>query len=127
MSVQTGLEDVIVVDLPRELEGHNELQTVVETIRRRSGCDVIVDFSNADIVGSPTFSRLLELRRLLRELGRKLVLCGVAPKTRDVFITVQLERLFDFVEDKTAALASLEGRERPRFSPQSPTKPSPRT
>jgi hypothetical protein len=74
MSIQTGLEDVIVVDLPQELEGHRELQTVMETVRQRGGCDVIVDFSRVDIVGSLTFSRLLELRWVLRRSGHKLVL-----------------------------------------------------
>ncbi len=127
MSVQTGLEDVIVVDLPRELEGHSELQTVVEMARQRGRCDVIVDFSTVDVVGSLTFSRLLELRRLMRDLGHKLVLCGVAPQTRGVFVTVQLDRLFDFVEDKTAALARLQGCAPAHFATRSHTGPSSRT
>lgn len=108
MGVQTWSEDVIVVDLPRELEGHNELQTVVETLRRRGDYDVVVDFSDADIVASVTFSRLLELRSLLRASGRKLVLCSVAPATKAVFTAVLLEKLFDFTENKPAALASLQ-------------------
>ena len=124
MSIQTGLEDVIVVDLPRELEGHGELQTVVETVRQRGACDVIIDFSKVDVVGSLTFSRLLELRWVLRGLGHKLVLCSVAPETRGVFAIVQLDRLFDFVEDKTAALASLQGYVPVRVATQSRTGPS---
>ncbi len=124
MSVQTGLQDVIVVDLPRELEGHGELQTVVETVRHKGACDVIVDFSRADVVGSLTFSRLLELRWVLRRLGRKLVLCSVAPETKGVFAIVQLDRLFNFVEDKTAALASLQDCARSRVTTQSHTGPS---
>jgi len=107
MGVQTWSEDVIVVDLPRNLEEHNELQTVVETLRHRGDYDVVVNFSDAEIVGSLTFSRLLELRSLSRASGRKLVLCGVAPATRAVFTAVLLDGLFDFTEDKPAALASL--------------------
>ncbi len=126
MSVQTGLDDVIVVDLPRELEGHSELQTVVETVRHTGGRDVIVDFSTVDVVGSMTFSRLLELRRVLRQMGHKLVLCSLAPQTRGVFATVQLDRLFDFVKDKTAALASLQSCARSCVTEQSRTRPSPR-
>jgi len=127
MSIQTGLEDVIVVDLPRELEGHRELQTVVETVRHRGGCDVIVDFSKADVVGSLTFSRLLELRWVLRRSGHKLVLCSVAPETRGVFAIVQLDRLFEFVEDKVAALASLQARARSHVTTPSQTESSART
>jgi len=110
MGVQTWSEDLIVVDLPRELEGHNnELQSVVDTLRNKSICDVVVDFSNTDIVGSLTFSRLLELRRVVRESGRKLVLCSVAPPAKAVFTIALLDRLFDFAEDVPAALVTLQG------------------
>lgn len=110
MGVQTRPDEVIVVDLPRELEGHNALQAVVENVHHKGDCDVVVDFSKADIVGSLTFSRLLELRRLVRKSGHKLVLCSVAPETRSVFSVVQLEKLFDFAEDRRAALVRLQGR-----------------
>ena len=109
MGVQTWSEDLIVVDLPRELEGHSsELQTVVDTLRQRSICDVVVDFSNTDIVGSLTLSRLLELRRVLRESERKLVLCSVTPAAKAVFTIALLDRLFDFAEDVPAALMTLQ-------------------
>ena len=110
MGAQTRPDEAVVIDLSRELEGHNALQAVVETIRHDRDRDVVVDFSKADIVGSVTFSRLLELRRLVRRSGRKLILCSVAPETRAVFSVAQLEKLFDFAENRRAALASLPGR-----------------
>lgn len=100
-------EDVILAELPRELVRHGELQSVIDAVRGKCGCDVVVDFSNVAAVGSSTFSRLLELRSQLRQSGRKLVLCGVAPATRDVFAVAQLDRLFDFVDDRIAALRTL--------------------
>jgi anti-anti-sigma factor len=110
MGVQTRPDEAVVIDLPRDLEGHDSLQAVVETMRHSGNRDVVVDFSKAAIVGSPTFSRLLELRRLLRKSGHRLILCSVAPETRAVFSVVQLEKLFDFAESRRAALASLQGR-----------------
>jgi anti-anti-sigma factor len=110
MGVDSSVKNLIVVDLPGELEGHgNELQAVVEMVLHGGDCNVVVDFSNTDIVGSLTFSRLLELRRLLRGSGQKLVLCGVSPTARAVFSVTLLDKLFDFVEDKPIALASLQG------------------
>jgi anti-anti-sigma regulatory factor len=47
------------------------------------------------------------LQQRLRECRHKLVLCGVSPATRAVFSVALLDTLFDFVEDKPAALASL--------------------
>lgn len=109
MGVHTRPQDVIVVNLPRELERHNELQTIIETLRRQSDRHVVVDFSRVDVVGSMTFSRLLELRSLLRAAGHRLVLCNVAPATKGVFTVALLDRLFDFAKDKSAAMESLQG------------------
>jgi anti-anti-sigma factor len=110
MSIDSSPENLVVVNLPRELEGHSkELQTVVEMVRHTRDRDVVVDFSNTDVVGSLTFSRLLELRRQVRESRHKLVLCGVAPAAKAVFSVASLDKLFDFAEDQPAALASLQG------------------
>jgi anti-anti-sigma factor len=108
MGIEHCSEHLIVVDLPGDVQGHTELQTVIDTVRGRDDCDVVVDFAAVDIVGSPTFSRLLELRRLLHESGRKLMLCNVAAATRGLFAVAQLEKLFHFVEDRAAALARLQ-------------------
>ena len=108
MSIQRWSEDVILVDLPRESEEHNELQTVTEMVHEKGDCNVVIDFSDADVVGSTTFARLLELRRVLHDSGHKLVLCGVAPPTKGVFTITRLDGVFEFVEDRFTALASLQ-------------------
>jgi len=107
MCVEDRRENVVLVHLPREVREHVALQTTIDTVGKKADCDVVVDFSNVDIAGSPTFSRLLELRKVLRGSGHRLILCNVAPATRDVFAVAQLDRLFDFAEDESAALAIL--------------------
>ena len=108
MGIQSWSDYIILVDLPRELQEHNQLQTVIETVRQKGDCSVVVDFSNVDIVGSTTFARLLELRQALHDRGHTLVLCGVSPATKGVFIVSRLDGLFDFVADRFAALATLQ-------------------
>jgi len=111
MSVDTSVENLIVVNLPSELDAHGgELQAVVEMVLHAGACDVVVDFSKADILASPTLSRLLELRRLLRGSRYKLILCSVNPAARAVFSVTSLDKLFCFAEDQPAALASLQAR-----------------
>ena len=110
MNAQTRSDDTVVVELPRELEGHDALQAVVETIRHDREHHVVIDFSRAEIVGSVTMSALLELRRLLRRSGRRLMLCSVAAKARTVFSVAQIETLFEFAADRKAALARLQDR-----------------
>jgi len=107
MCVENWPENVVLAHLPRELQKHAELQTTIDGARKTGDFDVVVDFSDVDIVGSPTFSRLLELRSVLRESGHRLVLCNVAPATKSVFAATELERLFDFAENEAAALTTL--------------------
>ncbi len=110
MAINTSLDNLIVVELPQDLGEHgNELQTAIDMVLHAGDCDVVVDFSDTDIVGSLTFSRLLELRTLLHGAGLRLVLCGVSPAVKGVFAVAQLDGLFDFAKDVPAALARLQG------------------
>ena len=108
MSIHRWSEDVILVDLPRELEKHNELQTVIGMVRDRGDCDVVIDFSHVDVVGGACLAGLLEVRRLLNDGGHKLTLCSVAPAIRGVFTITRLDDRFEFAEDRFDALASLQ-------------------
>ena len=108
MSIHRWSEDMILVDLPREWEKHDELQTVIGMVRDRSGCDVVIDFSHVDVPSGACLRGLLEVRRLLNDCGQKLTLCSVAPATRGVFTIARLDDLFEFAEDRFAALASLQ-------------------
>ena len=108
MHIHRWSENVIVVDLPWELEKHDELQTVIGMVRDRGDCDVVIDFSHVDVVGGACLAGLLEVRRLLKDCGHKLTLCSVAPGTKGVFTIARLDSLFEFAEDRFAALASLQ-------------------
>jgi len=108
MSIHRWSEDMILVDLPRELEKQNELQTVIGIVRDTGDCDVVIDFSHVDVVGGACLARLLEVQRLLNDCGHKLTLCSVAPATKGIFTIARLDDLFEFAEDRFAALASLQ-------------------
>jgi len=108
MGIHRWSEDVILLDLPRELEKQDELQTVIGMVRDRGGCDVVIDFSHVDVVGGACLTGLLEMRRLLHDGRHKLTLCSVAPAIKGVFTIARLEDLFEFVEDRFTALANLQ-------------------
>jgi anti-anti-sigma factor len=108
MGIQNWSEDVILVDLPEEPEIGDELVTVTETVRDRGNCDVVIDFSSVDIVTSSSLSKLLKLRKLLTDCGHRLVFCSVAPATKGIFTVTGLDGIFELVDDKFVALASLQ-------------------
>jgi len=108
MGIQNWSEDVILVDLPQEPETGDELATVTDMVRDRGNCDTVIDFSNVDIITSSSLSKLLKLRKLLVDCGHRLVFCSVAPATKGIFTVTGLDGIFEIVDDKFVALATLQ-------------------
>ena len=106
MCIERWSQDVILVDLPEELRTHDELQAVIAMLRGGGDCGVVVDFSRVQAVGGAWLARLRKIQRLVNERGHRLTLCSVAPAIRSVFTIAHLDDLFEFAEDKFAALAS---------------------
>ena len=108
MGIQNWSDEIILVDLPQEPQMGDELKTVTETVRDRGDCDVVIDFSNIDIITSSSLSKLLKLRKLLTDCGHKFIFCNVAAATKGIFTVTGLDGVFDLVDDKFVALASLQ-------------------
>ena len=108
MGIQEWSENIIVVDLPQEPQLADELKAVTEIVRNRGDCDVVVDFSDVDIITSSSLSGLLKLHKLLTDCKHRLVFCCVAPATKGVFTVTGIDSLFEFVDDKFIALTSLQ-------------------
>ena len=108
MGIQNWSEDIILVDLPQEPELGDELKSATEAVRDRGDCEVVIDFSNVDIITSSSLSKLLKLRKLVGDCGHRLVFCSVAPATKGIFTITGLDGIFEIVDDKFVALASLQ-------------------
>jgi anti-anti-sigma factor len=108
MGIQNWSEEIILVDLPAEPEMGEELKTVTQIVRDRGDCEVVVDFSKVDIVTSSSLSKLLRLKKLMSDCGHRLVFCNVAPATKGIFTVTGLDGIFEIVDDKFVALASLQ-------------------
>ena len=108
MGIQNWSEDIILVDLPQEPQIGDELKAVTEIVRDRGDCNVVLDFSAIDIVTSSSLSAMLKLRKLLADCGYRLIFCNVAAATKGIFTVTGLDGVFELVDDKFVALASLQ-------------------
>ena len=108
MGIQNWSEDIVLVDLPQEPQLGEELKSVTEVFRDRGNCDVVLDFSDIDIVTSSSLSKLLKLRKLAADCGHRVIFCNVAAATRGIFTVTGLDGVFELVDDKFVALASLQ-------------------
>lgn len=106
MSIHRWSQDVILVDLPGDLREHDDLQAVIALLCGGAACDVVVDFSEVQVVGGAWLAQLQKIQRLVNAFGHKLTLCDVAPATRGVFTIAHIDDLFEFAKDRFTALAS---------------------
>lgn len=107
MGIDHSSQGILTIDLLPEPEMGTELETAVNLVRCGGDCDVVVDFSSVDIVTSSSLSKLLKLRKLTGDCGHRLVLCNTATATKGIFSVTGLDGVFEFADDKTAALAAI--------------------
>ena len=114
MSIQHPPHNLIVVKLPfEELRIAEELKSVNDALSKKSDCDVIIDFARVEIITSSSISNLLILQNLLAERGRRLILCNVSVITKCVFKVAGIEDVFEFMDDKLAAVAAVHTAQQP--------------
>ncbi len=70
--------------------------------------DVILDMRQLHFLNSSNISQLLRLRKAAMTAGSQVRICGVSDRIWGVLLATDLDRLFDFSEDVTTALAALQ-------------------
>jgi anti-anti-sigma factor len=108
MGIENQLENVIYVELPSEgIQMSDELKALNDAVTEKGDCDVIVDFSKVEIINSSNISNLLILRGLLKDKGRRLILCSMSTVTKCIFVVAGLADVFVFIDDKYAAVEAV--------------------
>jgi len=108
MGIQNWSENVVLINLAKEPDMGEELQTVIDMVSEENDKDVVVDFMDTDIITSSSIAKLLKLRKVLIGNDQKLLFSSVCPKTKSIFEITGLDNVFEFVDDQFVALASLQ-------------------
>ncbi len=108
MSIEHWSDNIVLVNLAKEPQLGEELQMTTTVVADKKDCDVVVDFSEVDIFTSSSIAKMLKLRKVIRDAGRNLLLSSVSSRTKELFVITGIDSVFEFVEDKTVALASLQ-------------------
>lgn len=108
MGIQNWSDEIILVNLAKEPQMGEELQTVIDLIEDGRECDVVLDFSGVDIITSSSIAKMLKIRKELHERQRRQVFCSVSSQTMNLFKVVALDSVFEIVENQFVALASLQ-------------------
>jgi len=107
MGIRNISKDVLFVNLPEEPHLGDELENVNEIASNRRDCDVVIDFSEVEMLTSASICNLMILNKLLSGIGRQLILCNVSFPTKCIFTLTGLKSSFKFANDKLSALESI--------------------
>ncbi len=101
--------DIAVANLNDEPALSDELSTLIERIEgAESPPHVVLDFHEVTYVNSSNIAQLLQIRKLLEERSRRLVLCSVTDEVMSVLIVSGLNKIFSFAPDTLTAIASVQ-------------------
>lgn len=107
MAIQNWSEDITVVELAEEPQFTDELNSVMDALGEKP-THVILNFAAVGFINSSNVARLLRLRKILTAAHRRLVLSNVNTQVWGVFLVTGLDKIFEFTNDISTALATLQ-------------------
>ena len=79
------------------------LDDLVDTRNRQK---LILDFAKVEFLSSSALGVLITLRNKATAIRGKVVICGIRPQLMEAFKITRLDKLFDFHDSESAALAA---------------------
>ncbi|MCG3179951.1 MAG: hypothetical protein BIFFINMI_02305 [Phycisphaerae bacterium] len=108
MGIQEWSDRILVVDLADDPQMTDELDSLLEFLRRNGRRDVLIDFKTVTFLNSSNIARLLVVRKQQEQSGRRLRLCELPDTVWSVFLVTGLDSIFEFAPNVSTALAGLQ-------------------
>ncbi len=109
MPIQEWSEQILLVDFQDDPQLADDLNALIETVGARADVDVVLNFAQVTYINSSNVSKLLKLRKIVVVTNRrKLKFCGINTQVWGVFLVTGLDKVFEFADDVTSGLASLQ-------------------
>jgi len=108
MGIQNFSEDVLLIILPEQPQHGQEIEIVIRLLRDSAGFDVMVDFSEVEILTSGSICGLITLDKLLNGSGRKLVFFDIPSAIKQIFVRTGLLAVFDLADDQFDAIQHIQ-------------------
>ena len=107
MPIQKWSDEIMVVELGDDPQFSEELTSLMEALEAKAG-DVVLNFGAVSFINSSNIAKLLRLRKQMISSGRRLILCDVNTQVWGVFLMTGLDKIFEFINDISAALAAIQ-------------------
>ncbi len=102
---------VVVSFLVPSVSGVNDIDDAAERLREYVDNNrpkaLVVDFADVKFFSSQVLGLLVDIWRRMREYDACILICGISPQLNRVFKLTNLDRIFEFYEDRAAAMDAL--------------------
>ncbi len=110
MPLQQWSDSILIAELTDEPMFSEEFETLMRQLEDKDNAtpDVIVDLKGVTYLNSSNIAQLLRLRKKLESAERRLRLCSIGDRVWSVMLITGLDKLFEFLDDVSTSLASLQ-------------------
>jgi anti-anti-sigma factor len=107
MPIEKWSDKVNVLHLADDPQFSEDLQALEDQLAAKPA-DAVLDLSAVHFVNSSNISRLLKIRKQMITRDRRLLLCGVSTQVWGTFLVTGLDKVFEFSDSVSTALATLQ-------------------
>jgi anti-anti-sigma factor len=110
MPINDWSESILVLELTDEPAFADDMEAIMRRLSKAPHPlpDVIADMKGVSYINSSNIAQLLRLRKLLHNNDARLRICAVNEPVWAVIMTTGLDKLFEFTDDVSTSLASLQ-------------------
>lgn len=105
MSIERWSESIRVAELQDDPAFTDDVTTLLDQLDSRADFDVVLSLSGVNYLNSSNIAKLLKLRKKIIQAKRRLVLCSIDTKVWGLFLVTGLDKVFEFADDLSTALA----------------------
>ena len=108
VSIESWSDSILVVDLQDDPTFTDDLTAILDRVAEKRDVDAVLNFKAINYLNSSNIAKLLKLRKRLLSGKRRLVLCGISTNVWGLFLVTGLDKLFEFADNVSTALASVQ-------------------
>ena len=110
MAIQEWSDTLLIAELSDEPLFSEEFDGLLKRFEDSEDAikDVVIDLKSVTYLNSSNIAQLLRLRKMLAASKHRMRLCSVNDSVWSVFLVTGLDKLFNFTDDVSTSLASLQ-------------------
>jgi anti-anti-sigma factor len=110
MPIEEWSEEITIATVGDEPAFSEDMANLLQRLEERGETtpDVVLDLASVSYLNSSNIAQMLRLRKRLNTGGRNMRICSVEDQVWGVLMITGLDKIFDFTDDVSTALASLQ-------------------